>query len=63
MRAGTLEFQFKRTLRTHSAMTVPDNDQSFLCTDAAPSAMDQYWAEGWRHFGIFTGESDLPFYL
>ena len=53
MRAGTLEFQFKRTLCTHSAMTVPDNDQSFLCTDATPAAMDQYWAEGWRHFGIF----------
>jgi len=34
-------------------MTVPDNDQSFLCTEATPAAMDQYWAEGWRHFGIF----------
>jgi len=34
-------------------MTVPDNDQSFLCPDATPAEMDQYWAEGWRHFGIF----------
>ena len=33
-------------------MTVPDNDQSFLCTDATPAAMDQYWAEGWRHVSL-----------
>ncbi len=29
-----------------------DRDQSFFCTEASPAAMDRYWAEGWRHFGI-----------
>lgn len=30
----------------------PNDDQSFLCLDASPAKMDQFWAEGWRHFGI-----------
>lgn len=29
-----------------------DRDQSFFCTEAPPDAMDRYWSEGWRHFGI-----------
>jgi arginine-tRNA-protein transferase len=33
-------------------MTAANDDQSFLCLDASPAKMDQYWAEGWRHFGI-----------
>ena len=33
-------------------MTAPNDDQSFLCLDASPEQMDQFWAEGWRHFGI-----------
>jgi arginine-tRNA-protein transferase len=34
-------------------MTSPHDDQHFLCLDASPAEMDRYWAEGWRHFGIF----------
>jgi arginine-tRNA-protein transferase len=34
-------------------MTAANDDQSFLCLDASPAKMDQFWAEGWRHFGIF----------
>jgi len=33
-------------------MTTANDDQSFLCLDASPAKMDQFWAEGWRHFGI-----------
>ncbi len=33
-------------------MMAPNDDQSFLCVDASPAKMDQFWAEGWRHFGI-----------
>ena len=33
-------------------MTAANDDQSFLCLEAAPAKMDQLWAEGWRHFGI-----------
>lgn len=33
-------------------MTGIDQDQSFFCTEASPAAMDRYWADGWRHFGI-----------
>lgn len=33
-------------------MMAPNDDQSFLCLDASPAKMDQFWAEGWRHFGI-----------
>jgi arginyl-tRNA--protein-N-Asp/Glu arginylyltransferase len=33
-------------------MTAADDDQSFLCLKASPTEMDQYWAAGWRHFGI-----------
>jgi leucyl-tRNA---protein transferase len=29
-----------------------EDNQSFLCLNASPAEMDQYWAEGWRHFGI-----------
>jgi arginine-tRNA-protein transferase len=34
-------------------MTTTKDDQNFLCLDASPSEMDRFWAEGWRHFGIF----------
>jgi arginyl-tRNA--protein-N-Asp/Glu arginylyltransferase len=34
-------------------MTFPENDQQFLYLEASPQEMDQFWAEGWRHFGIF----------
>jgi arginine-tRNA-protein transferase len=33
-------------------MTAAGDDQSFLCLNASPVKMDQFWAEGWRHFGI-----------
>jgi len=33
-------------------MSAPDESQSFFCTEASPTAMDRYWADGWRHFGI-----------
>lgn len=50
-------------------MTPPKNEQTFLCLDAAPEQMDQYWAEGWRHFGIFffrcrtTAHGGKPFHV
>lgn len=34
-------------------MKSADNDQNFLCLEASPAEMDRYWAEGWRHFGIY----------
>lgn len=34
------------------AMLSPYDDQHCLCTDASPGEMDQFWAEGWRHFGV-----------
>jgi leucyl-tRNA---protein transferase len=33
-------------------MMAPNGDQSFLCVNASPAKMDQFWADGWRHFGI-----------
>jgi leucyl-tRNA---protein transferase len=33
-------------------VTTAKDDESFLCLNAAPTDMDQFWAEGWRHFGI-----------
>ena len=33
-------------------MTGASDDQSFLCLNASPAKMDQFWAEGWRHFGV-----------
>jgi arginyl-tRNA--protein-N-Asp/Glu arginylyltransferase len=33
-------------------MTFPEDDQHFLCLSASPQEMDEYWAKGWRHFGI-----------
>jgi arginyl-tRNA--protein-N-Asp/Glu arginylyltransferase len=33
-------------------MTASKDDESFLCLNAAPAEMDQFWSEGWRHFGI-----------
>jgi arginyl-tRNA--protein-N-Asp/Glu arginylyltransferase len=33
-------------------MMAPNGDQSFLCVNASPAKMDQFWAEGWRHFGV-----------
>jgi leucyl-tRNA---protein transferase len=38
---------------TNPADAEPSNDdQKFLYLSAAPTEMDQFWAEGWRHFGI-----------
>lgn len=34
-------------------MTLSDDDQQFLCLEASAEEMDRFWAEGWRHFGIF----------
>ena len=34
-------------------MTATTDDQNFLCLDASLAEMDRFWAEGWRHFGIF----------
>jgi len=28
------------------------DDEHFLCLRASPAKMDQFWAEGWRHFGV-----------
>jgi len=28
-------------------------DQTFPCLDASPAEMDQFWADGWRHFGVW----------
>jgi arginine-tRNA-protein transferase len=40
-------------LLANSANLEPSNeDQTFLRLNAAPTEMDQLWAEGWRHFGI-----------
>ena len=33
-------------------MTSANDDQNFLYLEATPEEMDQFWAEGWRHFGI-----------
>ena len=33
-------------------MTSANDDQNFLYLEASPQEMDQFWAEGWRHFGI-----------
>jgi leucyl-tRNA---protein transferase len=33
-------------------MTASKDDESFLCLNAAPVEMDQFWSAGWRHFGI-----------
>lgn len=34
-------------------MNSANDDQTFLCLEATPAEMDRYWAEGWRHFGIY----------
>jgi leucyl-tRNA---protein transferase len=34
-------------------MTAASEDQNFFCLEATPSEMDRFWAQGWRHFGIF----------
>ena len=33
-------------------MTTSKDDESFLCLNAEPAEMDQFWSEGWRHCGI-----------
>jgi leucyl-tRNA---protein transferase len=40
------------TARGAVLMTRAEDEQHFLCLSASPTAMDRYWAEGWRHFGI-----------
>jgi len=52
-RRARYSFHTDSNSRSDLDMTVADNDQSFLCIDTTPAAMDQYWAEGWRHFGVF----------
>ncbi len=34
-------------------MNSANDDQNLLTLEASPAEMDQYWAEGWRHFGIY----------
>jgi arginine-tRNA-protein transferase len=34
-------------------MTSQDDAEHFVCLKAGPAEMDRYWAEGWRHFGVF----------
>jgi arginine-tRNA-protein transferase len=34
-------------------MTSPDDHQNFLYLHASPDEMDHFWAEGWRHFGVW----------
>ena len=34
-------------------MNASADDQHFLSLSASPREMDEYWAQGWRHFGIF----------
>ena len=34
-------------------MVTENNGESFIGVDVAPAQMDRFWAEGWRHFGIF----------
>lgn len=34
-------------------MTAADNEQHFFRLEASPREMDEFWAAGWRHFGIF----------
>ncbi|MGH7782798.1 MAG: arginine-tRNA-protein transferase [Candidatus Binatia bacterium] len=34
-------------------MNAANDDQNFLCLNASPVEMDQFWADGWRHFGIY----------
>jgi len=33
-------------------MTSENSDENFICLDATPAQMDQFWADGWRHFGV-----------
>jgi len=33
-------------------MTSENSDENFICLDVAPAQMDQFWADGWRHFGV-----------
>jgi arginyl-tRNA--protein-N-Asp/Glu arginylyltransferase len=33
-------------------MTSENSDENFICVDATPAQMDQFWADGWRHFGV-----------
>jgi arginyl-tRNA--protein-N-Asp/Glu arginylyltransferase len=33
-------------------MTSANTDQTFVRFDASPAEMDQFWADGWRHFGV-----------
>jgi len=34
-------------------MVSENNREHFISFDVAPADMDRFWAEGWRHFGIF----------
>ncbi len=33
-------------------MTSENSSENFICLDVAPAQMDQFWADGWRHFGV-----------
>jgi arginine-tRNA-protein transferase len=34
-------------------MTSEKSDENFICLEASPAEMDQFWADGWRHFGVW----------
>jgi arginyl-tRNA--protein-N-Asp/Glu arginylyltransferase len=34
-------------------MTSEKSDENFICLGASPAEMDQFWADGWRHFGVW----------
>jgi arginine-tRNA-protein transferase len=34
-------------------MTSPDDPENFLTAHASAQEMDRFWAEGWRHFGVW----------
>lgn len=34
-------------------MSTRFDQQTFLLLGASPAEMDRFWAEGWRHFGVF----------
>jgi arginyl-tRNA--protein-N-Asp/Glu arginylyltransferase len=34
-------------------MNAANDNQNFFCLNASPAEMDQFWVEGWRHFGVF----------
>jgi leucyl-tRNA---protein transferase len=33
-------------------VTSENSSENFICLDVASAQMDQFWADGWRHFGV-----------